>query len=158
KAKEFAEKKDVKPEDVAKERKLRMDNAIVALEHGLEFAAKPGAKVAAADLSKARLTLCFYYFTSNRPRDAIRVGEEAARAVPPTANSALTAMYVVEAYNNEINDSVRKGTATLADLEQDGTLGKMRSLADMMIERWPGEQAGDVGRHMRGLLNIKQKK
>ena len=164
KAKEFAEKKEPKPqpEEIAKERTLRNDNAIAALERALEFAGKPGTKVSKADETKARLNLCYFYFTTNRSKDAIRIGEDAARAVPPTSQSALAAIYVLEAYNNYINHCLNSKDpnerASLADLEGDGTLTRMKSLADMMITRWPKERAGDVGHHMRGLLSLKQGK
>src|SRR5262249_35712007 len=62
-------------------------------------------------------------------------------------------------YNESINASLRDGTATLADLsEKGGPIERMSDLALMMEQRWPNEQAGDVARHLRGLLLIKQKK
>jgi tetratricopeptide (TPR) repeat protein len=158
KADEFARKPGAKPEEVEKERKARIDNAVQALKRGLEYAARPGSKVPPAEVGKARSMLCGYYLFSSKYKEAIAVGEEAARAVPPTAQSARTAMYVIEAYNDLINESLRDGTASLADLEKDGITTRMSDLALMMEQRWPSEQAGDVARHMRGLLLIKQKK
>ncbi len=158
KADEAARKPGAKAEEVEKERRAHIDNAIAALRRGLDYAARPGAKVPPAEVAKARSMLCGYYLFTNQYKEAIAAGEEAARAVPPTAQSARTAMYVIEAYNDLINAGLRDGSATLADLEKDGVLGRMNDLALMMEQRWPGEQAGDVARHMRGLLLIKQKK
>jgi len=154
----FAKKPDVKPEDVDKERRTRIGNAIEALDRALEFAKKPGSKVSAGEVSKARSMLCGYYLFSGKHKEAIAVGEEAARALPATSQSARTAMYVLEAYWEYINKSTQEGTATLADLDKDGFTARMNDLALMVEQRWPNEQAGDVARHMRGLLLIKQKK
>ncbi len=145
-------------EDLEKERKARFGNAIEALTRGLDLAGKSAVGVPPAQLGKARSMLCGYYLFSNKYKEAIAAGEAAARAVPPTAQSARAAMYVLEAYNNSLNESLRDGTATLADLEKDGFITRMSELALMMEQRWPAEQAGDVARHMRGLLLIKQKK
>jgi hypothetical protein len=161
---EFARKKDVKPEDVEKERKTRLGNAITALRLALDIAKRPGAKVPPAELTRARTALCGYYLFTSRYLEAIAVGEEAARAVPPTSQSARAAMYVLEAYSNHINESLRDGSATLADLSQREADGKpsfverMTDLALVMEQRWPSEQAGNLARHLRGLLLIEQKK
>jgi hypothetical protein len=154
----FAKKAGVKPEEVEKERQTRIGHAIQALNLALDFARKPGSKVPPAEVVKVRAMLCGYYLFTGKYKEAIAAGEEAARAVPPTAQSARAAMYALEAYNNFIDDSLRGGTATLADLEKDGFTARMTDLALMMEQRWPAEQAGDVARHMRGLLLIKQKK
>jgi hypothetical protein len=154
----FARKADVKPEDVEKERKTRIGHAIEALKLALAHARKPGSKVPPAELAKAQSMLCGYYLFTGKFQEAIAAGEDAARAVPPTSQSARAAMYVLEAYHNHIDESLRGGTATLADLEKDGFTGRMTDLALMMEQRWPGEQAGDVARHLRGLLLIRQKR
>jgi hypothetical protein len=160
----FARKGDAKPEDVEKERKLRLGNAVEALNLALDLARKPGAKVPPAEVVKARALLCGYYLFAGKNKEAIAVGEEAARTLPPTSQSAQAAMYVLEAYHKQINESLRNGSATLADLSQREADGKpsvierMTDLAQMMEQRWPADQAGDVARHMRGLLLIRQKK
>lgn len=155
---EFAKKEAGKPEAVEKERKARVANAIEALRLGLDLAKKPGVKVSPADLSRARSLLCGYYLFSNKFKEAIAVGEEAAWNGGTTTQAARTAMYVLEAYNESISASLRDGTATLADLDKDGVTKRMGDLALMMEQRWPNEQPADVARHMRGLLLIKQKK
>jgi hypothetical protein len=161
---EFARKKDVKAEDVEKERKTRLGNAIEALRLALDLAKRPGSNVRPAEVIRAKTVLCGYYLFTNRNLQAITIGEEAARAVPPTTQSARAAMYVLEAYSNHINRSLRDGSATLADLSQKESDGRpsfverMTDLALMMEQRWPGEPAGDLARHLRGLLLIEQKK
>jgi hypothetical protein len=156
---EFAKKEAGKPEAVEKERKARIATATAALSRALELAGRPGAKVPAAELGRARSLLCGYYLFSNKYKEAIAVGEEAARAVPPTAQGARTATYVLEAYNESINAGLRDGSVTPDDLkEKGGPAERMTDLALMMEQRWPNEQAGDVARHLRGLLLIKQKK
>jgi hypothetical protein len=162
-AEEFARKKDVKAADMANERKARIDNAILALKRAMEFAAKPGAKVPATELGRARSLLCGYYLFTNQYEDAIAIGEEAARAVPPTAQSARLAMYVLNAYSDLLNKKLNEGRATLADLSQregdrPSFVERMNDLALMMEQRWASEQAGDVGHHLRGLLLARQKK
>ncbi len=153
----FAKKADVKPEDVEKERRTRIGNAIEALNRALEFANKPGSKVSGPELSKARSMLCGYYVFLGKYKEAIAVGEEAARALPATSQRARTAMYVLQAYWEYINQGIHDGSTTLADLDKDGFTGSMNNLAQLAEQRWPNEQAGDVARHLLGLLLITQK-
>jgi hypothetical protein len=154
----FAKKANVKPEDLEKERKLRIGNAIQALKLGLDLTRRSGSKVPPAEVGRARSMLAGYYLFDGRYEDAIAVGEAAARAAPPTSQSARAAMYALEAYNSYIDKALSDGSASLDDLTKDGFIGRMTELALMMEQRWPGDQAGDVARHLRGLLLIKQKK
>jgi hypothetical protein len=158
-AEELARKqKEMKPADFDKEWTARIDHAVEALKLGLDYAGRPGSKVSPNEAGKARSMLCGYYLFSKKFKEAVAVGEEAARAVPPTAQSARTAEYVIEAYNEYISENLRTGT-TLADLSEPGGLvERMDKLAQFMIKQWPDEPPGDVARHMRGLLLIKQKK
>jgi hypothetical protein len=150
--------KEMDPKTFDKEWKVRIDHAVESLKLGLDYAGRPGSKVTPAEAGKARSLLCGYYLFTQKFKEAIAVGEDAARAVPPTAQSAKTAEYVIEAYNEFVGESLRTGT-TLADLsEKGGPVERMDELAQFMIKQWPDEAPGDVARHMRGLLLIKQKK
>jgi hypothetical protein len=155
-AEELAHKqREMKPEEFDKEWNARIGHAVEALKLALDYAGRPGSKVTPAEAGKARSMLCGYYLFTKKFKEAIAVGEDAARAVPPTAQSAKTAEYVIEAYNEYLGESLRTGT-TLADLAE--PVDRMDGLAQFMIKQWPGEPPGDVARHMRGLLLIKQKK
>ena len=151
--------KEMKPADFDKEWTARIDHAVEALKLGLGLR-RPARLQGVPERGRqgavdAVRLLPVLPRSSRRPS---RVGEEAARAVPPTAQSARTAEYVIEAYNEYISESLRTGT-TLADLsEQGGLVERMDKLAQFMIKQWPDEPPGDVARHMRGLLLIKQKK
>jgi hypothetical protein len=157
-AQKLAAAESAKPEAVEKQRKTHIDNAVDALKLGLDYAGRPGAKASPPDVGRARSMLCGYYLFMQKYKEAIAVGDEAARAVPPTVQSARTAMYVIEAYNDLIQESLRTGT-TLADLsEPKGPVERMNELALFMENKWPAEPPGNVARHMRGLLLVKQKK
>ncbi len=149
---------DMKPDVFDKEWNARINNAVASLKLALDFAGRSGAKVSPAESGKARSMLCGYYLFTKKYPEAVAVGEDAARTVPPTAQSAKTAEYVIEAYNDMIGDKLRTGT-TLAELsEKGGLVDRMDELAQFMIKQWPDDSPGDVARHMRGLLLIKQKK
>ncbi len=149
---------EMKPADFEKQWNARIDHAVEALKLGLDYAGRPGSQVSPNEAGKARSMLCGYYLFTKKFKEAVAVGEEAARAVPPTAQSGRTAEYVIEAYNDLMSENLRSGI-TLADLsEKGGLVERMDELAQFMIQQWPDEAPADVARHMRGLLLIKQKK
>jgi hypothetical protein len=152
---ELAKKKDIKPEELDKERKIRLQAVIAALRRGLTLAADKFSRVLPSEVSRARTMLAGYYLFTQRYQEAIQEGEQAARARPPTSQSALVAIYVLEAYSELIASSLQEGTP-IADLEQE--CKGLRDLADYMEATWPSEPAGDRARHLRGLLLIREKK
>jgi hypothetical protein len=129
-------------------RQQHLRTAIAAFRRGLQLA---DGKTSFAKLADARYYLTYAYLMAGDPYRAAVVGEDLARAQPPTKRSAAAAGYALEAYST-----------IAANTRRPGDVERMRDLARFILEdkgaAWKDEPVVQVARHQLATAAILAKK
>lgn len=139
------------PAEAEKQRKVRIDNILQALQTGL---ALPEVKKMKAnlELNTARSLLAYWALTAGKLQEAIAAGEGFARDDPRSNQAELAAVYALQAYGQIVAQKQGKFE------DAGGERGKMLALAGYMEERWPRSTGGDAARHAVGLQLLREEK
>jgi hypothetical protein len=137
-------------------RKKRVATAIEALQRGLSLPdGKPDPRGRPSpEVNNARAMLAFYALNAGRYAEAAKVGEDFARGDPRSGQAAMAAAYALQACGQLLGQREREGAP---EEELAALRGRMLALARYMVERWPGEAAGDMARHDIGLHLLREK-
>jgi tetratricopeptide (TPR) repeat protein len=132
-------------------RRERIATIITALKQGLELNKKDKkARPGTLELNTARSSLAYWCLQSGQFDEAIQTGESFAREDPRSSQAAMSSIYALQAYAQEIS----KKTAAFQEVAEDRA--KMLRLAQYMEERWPRELPGDMARHQLGLQLMRE--
>ena len=129
-------------------RRQHLRTAIAAFRRALWLA---DAKTSFSKLTDARFFLTYIYLMADDPYRAAILGEDLARARPPTKRSATAAGYALQAYN-----TIATGTKRPGDLQ------RMIDLAHFILDQartaWKDEPVTQVARYQLAVAAILEKK
>lgn len=134
-----------------KARTERLDNAIAALRRGLDLKT---AQTADGERVEVEELLAFVYLAADRPYEAAVEGEYVANTETKSRHAVVAGTYALEAYGRII---AAEEAGDKRDAVMDTDRGRMRRLAEHMVETWPEEPATDMARHQLADLAMRDK-
>ena len=152
----------------------RTKTVLAALERGLGLP-DPKAKTG-NEANNAKAMLSFFYLTSRKYPDSIRVGRTFAEADPRSSQAALAAAYALQAYGASIAERETKlqkppelageftdNSGTKIDAAAyrkllDEERGQMLIFAAYCEKNWSKDLAGNLARHQIGMMQIRNEK
>jgi hypothetical protein len=143
--------KEASGEKLERERKLRLQNMVQALNRGLDLA---DAQSSIEDVNQARLLLIYAYLALNDYYRAAVAGEELARTEPRIGQASMAGAYALSAYAQLVALQEKTGIA-----QEDQEVGRQRErrLAQYIEQTWPASEAANIARHLLGAMLLADK-
>lgn len=146
--------KDSKKFDTPEKRKAQQQLIVNTLKSSLERAkseANQKRPVPDGDLGSAYYLLTGYYLTLEDYAETAKVGEDFIRKFPRQRHANTVAMFTARA----LSEVIKKGAGEDFDVMTEER-ERLFDLGRFMVERWPGDKAGQFGSYLVALHLIKK--